>query len=355
MDEPDALNVVVQRGAVALARLQAPTFQEEWAALQAACPWATVFQGPVFAAPWLATYGDLWEVAVVEGRSGARLDALLLLARPPAGDWTHLGGIHAEYHAWLARRPDGATVRALLQAARRTLGFVRLRWLFLPPGSPVSALRAAAPATVVRAQPQPVRILAGAPAPGSALRSKRNRLRKRGALTLDRPTGAAAASFLDEFIPMHDARHAAVGHGRAFDLDPRKRAYYQASLAVPGLLDATALRLDGALIAGHIGVRDGHRLVLGMLAHAPAHDADSPGQLLVHELAQAAPADGIEALDLTPGGAYKARFATEFRDAWAVDQAWGWWAAGWLRVRYEVVSPLMQRLRGITVRWRPRR
>jgi CelD/BcsL family acetyltransferase involved in cellulose biosynthesis len=346
MVELSPLNVVISRGAEAVARLRDREFQTQWHELHRECAWATVFQSSLFVLPWVDVYGSTWDVAIIEGTRSQTLVSLLLLASPAGGAWGHLGGGHAEYHAWLARDESPVLLRSLLDASRKSLGFTELRWLFLPPGAPAHLLRATSPTCSLRAQPQPCRFFADAAAPGSSLRSKRSRLRKRGTLVLDRPdTVDARLRFLDEFIPLHDARHEAIGHGRAFDADPLKRAFYRTALASAELLDVAGLRLDGALIAGHIGVRSGSSVVLGMIAHDSRYASESPGQVLLHELSEALALGGLQMFDLTPGGAYKDRFATTNREAWAADQAWGLVARARLALRYGPIARMARRIR----------
>jgi hypothetical protein len=81
----------------------------------------------------------------------------------------------------------------------------------------------------------------------------------------------------------------------------------------------TALRLDGRTIAAHVGYRNGGQVVLGIIAHAPAYARYSAGKLLLRMLGLRLQEEGFTHLDLTPGGEYKDRFATEYDEASVLD------------------------------------
>ena len=75
------------------------------------------------------------------------------------------------------------------------------------------------------------------------------------------------------------------------------------------------MRVDDELVAAHIGVRSRNTVLVGMPAQSPRHARHSVGKILFYELALLLEQEGIDALDLTPGGEYKDRFATHFDEA----------------------------------------
>src|SRR5204862_461655 len=81
------------------------------------------------------------------------------------------------------------------------------------------------------------------------------------------------------------------------------------------LLHVTAMRVDDELVAAHIGVRSRNTVLVGMPAQSPRYARHSAGKLLFFELALLLEQEGVDALDLTPGGEYKDRFATRFDEA----------------------------------------
>jgi RimJ/RimL family protein N-acetyltransferase len=73
--------------------------------------------------------------------------------------------------------------------------------------------------------------------------------------------------------------------------------------------------VDDDLVAAHVGLRSRNTVLVGMPAQSPRYAKHSTGKLLFFELALLLEQEGIEALDLTPGGEYKDRFATHFEEA----------------------------------------
>lgn len=109
-----------------------------------------------------------------------------------------------------------------------------------------------------------------------------------------------------------DARH---GDSRPFQSDSRKRELYLAMMERPGLLHATVLRVGDQLVASHLGPIHGRNVSLGLIAHSPEFASHSPGKFAILYLARMLGEQGYEYLDLTPGGAYKQRFAHAWDEA----------------------------------------
>jgi CelD/BcsL family acetyltransferase involved in cellulose biosynthesis/RimJ/RimL family protein N-acetyltransferase len=315
-----ALEVTIHRGDAALALLDDAAFQRAWRTLHGACPWATAFQDAPFAHTWYRAYESRFEPVLVEGRTAAALSGLLLLAVGRDGrTLCHVGAEHAEYQTWLST--DDRFAVAALDALAAAFPRRRLELLFVPPGVPF------APGGRWRSRcfrrPFPAPFLATNPADAvresmrkKANRSKLNRLTRLGKLTFERVADDAAfAALLDQMIPLYELRQGAAHDALPFREDPLKRSFYLALQRQTDLLHVTAMRLDDELIAAHVGLRSGNTVLVGMPAQSPRYARHSVGKLLFHELALLLEQEGVDALDLTPGGEYKDRFATRFDEA----------------------------------------
>ncbi|AKU90660.1 GNAT family N-acetyltransferase [Vulgatibacter incomptus] len=109
--------------------------------------------------------------------------------------------------------------------------------------------------------------------------------------------------------------------GTAIDCDGATRAFYDRAAswaASRGMLAIYELELDGAPVAMHFGLSDGRRYYLPKPAFDPAHEACSPGQLLMHEVLRDCTERGLEELDfLGPPMPWKADWTDSFRPhAW---------------------------------------
>jgi predicted DNA-binding protein with PD1-like motif len=76
------------------------------------------------------------------------------------------------------------------------------------------------------------------------------------------------------------------------------------------LLHLTILTAGKTLISSQINFLDRRTISLGLISHSPMQGRISPGTLHLLLLARYAAAEGFEAIDLTPGGEYKDRFAS---------------------------------------------
>ncbi|MFN2567934.1 MAG: GNAT family N-acetyltransferase [Gemmatimonadaceae bacterium] len=320
--EAGLCSIRVERGAAANALLWDAQFLERWQALRDQCPWATVYQASGFVLTWLETYRGRMEpvVAVGEDAEGELVGLLVLAVDRTTGDLVPAGTHHAEYQAWLAlaRHGDGFIAEACAALRMRFPGST-LRFLFLPRGAPLRwAERRAHPWgwVEVHANTRGIMALGDGATVERSLRKKSNksrlqRLRRYGEVTFEHLTTLDELdAVLDEIIDYCDLRHGAVHGSLPFHEDPGKRELYRAMIQVPGLLHVTVLRVGGRVASAHLGARDGDAVGLGLIVHSPFLARCSPGKLHLLLLGRMLREQGIAVLDLTPGGAYKERFAT---------------------------------------------
>lgn len=311
-----------------MARVEDEVFRREWIALADACPFGTCFQRPPFVTAWYRCYGTRFEPVFVEERDTAgELIGLLCLARDRTRHTLVVAGRdHAEYHGWLARPEHSSTVfEAALDALAEAWPSGHLQFLFAPPGLPALSTPRWQSRTIRRAIVRPL-MATGPEAPlaesmrKSANRSRMNRLKKLGTLSCDRVERPDELErVLEEVIPFYECRQGAAHAALPFRTDPLRRRFLVAAMAEPGLLHVTVLRLDGRVIAAHIGYRNGGQVVLGIIAHSPMYARYSAGKLLMRLLGLRLQEEGFTHLDLTPGGEYKDRFASEHDEASVLD------------------------------------
>jgi CelD/BcsL family acetyltransferase involved in cellulose biosynthesis len=314
------LRLEIRRGDAALDLLGRPEFREAWHSLHQACPWATAFQDAPFADVWYRSYRTRFAPVVVAGWSDATLAGLLLLAVSHDGTTLcHVGAHHAEYQVWLST--DHRFVGAALDALADTFPGRGLQLLFVPPGvefAPPDRWRSRCFRRPISA---PYLATNPADAVRSSLRKKSNRgklgrLTRRGKFSFERVCDDAAfAALLDEIVPLYELRQGAAHDALPFRHDDLKRAFYLALQRETDLLHVTVMRVEDELIAAHIGMRSRNTVLAGMMAQSPRYAKQSAGKLLFFELALLLEQEGLDALDLPPGGEYKDRFATHFEEA----------------------------------------
>jgi GNAT superfamily N-acetyltransferase len=132
-------------------------------------------------------------------------------------------------------------------------------------------------------------------------------------------TRAELEEVIDRITEYCDVRQGALNATTPFLSDPLKRPFYLAMMAEPGMLHATVLEVGGQVVAAHIGFIDGDEVALGIITHSPVHAEHSPGKVLLLFLGRLLGEQGFSRFDLTPGGSYKDRFATDFDDVHAID------------------------------------
>ncbi len=326
-------------GEEALQLLHDRTFRSAWDALADACPWSTAFQRAPYAAAWFGVYApDHVPVIVMQRDEADHLVGLLVLARTqdeaaghPDDGLAHVGRHQAEYQVWLARPSHAPTFPA---AALRAVGNAhpncrRLRLTYLPADLPMDWIPAVQQAGlhVDRQGHRRGLMRVGADSSieaslrKSANRSRLARLQRLGPVTLEQvDSREALAPFIDEIVQHCDLRHGALHGVSPFADDPRKREFQLSLLDTPGLAHVSVLRAGTTLVAAHLSVIDPRAIPLGIVTHAPAQAACSPGKLLLLLLGRQLGEQGYRWFDLTPGGdAYKERFASDVDEVWSVD------------------------------------
>ena len=315
-----SLAVELLHGSEAHALLKDPAFLRQWEALEQLCPWSTVFQSVAFATTWYDIYQGSYDPVLVFVRDEGGLHGLFLLARSPLQkDLVHVGGLHAEYQAWLAVPDRSNAFVAGAAAALRKLGARSLRLHFAAPKLPLDDLVALS-GSAVRVHVELHRRgwmavdengTATASLRKKGNRSKLMRLGRQGEVSLIQlQSSDELRKVIDRIAEFCDLRQGAINDSTPFQSDPLKRAFYLAMMDQPGLLHATVLLAGRTLVAAHLGPIDGGCVSLGLITHSPFAASHSPAKLLMLMLAERLGRQGYAEFDLTPGGAYKLRFAT---------------------------------------------
>ena len=306
-------------GKAALAQVQDRQFRENWRRLFEACPWSTVHQRVEFADIWYSAYRAVFEpLLLTQEDESCGLTGLLALGRSRhTGELVPVGGGHSEYQVWLAEPSQSQQfIESALDHLVRMFPGGRLTFLFAPPGTPLQlgprwrrrcevrhfrrGLLSTIDDAAIKAWLKKI-----------AKKSKLNQLKQLGSLTFRRVSDPDEAfKVLNEMEPFYDARQLAISGIAPFHEDPNKAPFYRSLLQSGGLLHVTEMRLDGRLIAAHIGPINQGQVILGMIAHSPFYAEYSVGTQHILMTAALMSQEGLRALDLTPGGEYKDRFAT---------------------------------------------
>lgn len=302
-------------------QIENATFVGAWRNLCANCSWSTAFQDAPFIKTWWQIYQDTYAPLLVYQSKGTQgLSGLLALALDRRdGNLVVAGAEQSEYKCWLAEEEDGG--RFILRAAtilsdRFPKAFLRLN--FLPAGTPYAALtenRAWASRAFLRKTSRPLIDIGKGDAVRKSLqkksnKSRMNRLRKRGALRLEVITSAKdLAVYLPQVAEQYDLRQGGLNNVMPFRTDQRKEAFLTALMEEPDLFSASLLMLDDQAIAANLGVRTGATVSVGVFSFSPLFATYSPGKLLLLLLCEYLASQNVCTLDLTPGGAWKERFA----------------------------------------------
>ena len=319
------MEITVLSGEEATERLRDKSFVDAWERLCTACAWATGYQSPAFILPWYESYADTAEplLLVAKGADQAALDAVLALAIDRnSGELLNAGGHQAEYHCWIARHNlSDHFIASALALLRERYPKGSLRFRYLPPDSPLgwlgkhSGLRKL---VEQRNVPRPLMAIGSEDEIAAKLRKKGNKSRINrlrdacgGELTSHIVTSEAdLAELIDEIAGNYDRRQEAMNQVRPFGDDSRKKDFHLRLLR-SGVLHAFVLRAGETMVAAILSVKSKGFLSVGVLSHSDALSQFSPGKFGMLYLGREAVGEGYHTIDLTPGGEWKDRFATD--------------------------------------------
>lgn len=304
----------------AIALLTSPDFQSEWKKLATQSVGFTQLQEADFLTTWYSHYSEIFAPIFIFSRNAKNeMVGLIALAWHKEKKYlVHAG--NAEYHGWLSI--EEATIPFLKDMFRIVIDELKVEkwsWNWMPSGLNAASLQAAASeemSLLVEEEGSPIWELDNEEKlkkllKSRSLRSKFNRYKKRGEYRYEIiNTPERIREILEIAQYQCDLRREAMNNSRPFAEDPFKIDFCSALMNFSNKLHVSAMWLDDQLLAFHMGVEDGERVCFGMISYDPSESKQSPGTLLIIELAKHLKESGYKILDMTPGtNSYKDRFA----------------------------------------------
>ncbi len=348
MSGSNACQVRVHEG---VGRLRRP----EWNALVDRSVQPTVFLRSGFLLAAAAAYEDAALVRIFEARLEGRLVGALALVQD-GRRWRALGAGAGDYldvvlDAGLSAAERARVVAALFRAPLAARGSVLvLPGVVLALGTPALLRAAGLDVTELRVVPAPTMDaeVFGAALSKKSMKRHTRKMARAGELTFVCLSDAESiAAQLPGFFAQHIARWADTETPSMFALESHQKFYRElvARLAPTGVLRFHEVRLDGALVACHLGFESGGRFTWYKPAFSPEFASLSPGEVLLRRLIEDASAASVDEFDFTVGGeSFKFRFASRVRTVVdlqvTASRPFGWGTRAYLRVRDTTKSVL---------------
>jgi CelD/BcsL family acetyltransferase involved in cellulose biosynthesis len=314
-------SIELLEGITAFEHLVNKQFIQAWLDLYAACPWSTTYQSFGFVESWYLAYRSQFDPLLIFSRTATGLAGLLPLAVDRESRCLTVAGAHQmDYQGWLAA-PEyhKSFITSAFDALHKMHPGKSLTFRYLPPGMPVECLalnRSVISRCLLDSGIRPMMRFSGNSASSSlrkkSNKSKLNRLARLGELELiqlDDPEDVDR--LLDCIIPFYDLRQGARSGTPPFQSDSNKRQFYRAQARHQGLLHVSVLKAGDTVLAANLGPKERDSVAVGVFAYSPVHAKESPGKFHLLLLSEKLAAEGVPAIDLTPDGDYKERFATD--------------------------------------------
>ncbi|MDP2560850.1 GNAT family N-acetyltransferase [Psychrobium sp. 1_MG-2023] len=310
-------------GEQALSKLNCKVFQQQWFELYQACRWATPFQSVEFILCWFEHYNHAYLPLVVLEENEQGVQNLWLLAQDQSTSMiVHAGAHQAEYQCWLScnDRFDSFLKRGLVLLKGQTY-FPELTLKFLPPilSHIIATTDQLTARHIMRNEQQPLIRFDAKQAPWASLRKKSNksklsRLRKLGDVSIELVSEGASGfdDDLQRIATCYDLRQGAVNHCLPFRQDSHKLAFTHALISHHQDVKILKMTLNNTIIAAVVGVINQGEFSVAVFSYDPTYSRHSPGKLLMLMGAQLLAERQLKAIDLTPGGTWKARYANAY-------------------------------------------
>jgi hypothetical protein len=303
--------------------LQDAGFQKKWKQLATQSVGFTKLQENDFLTTWYQLYQSLFDpILIFSQNEKNELVGLIALAWDKEKQKIAHAG-NAEYHGWLAIESETIPfLKSVLEIVKNDLGVKKWSWNWMSSGLDAASLKTAADGGVyffIEEQESPIWNLLDEEKlkkslKSRSLKSKINRYKRRGEYRFEMIKDSnRVREVLDIAQHQCDFRREAVNNNRPFAEDQFKIDFAAELVEIPKTIHVSALWLDDQLLACHVGSDDGNRVCFGMISYDPSESKQSPGTLMIVELAKQLKEDGYTMLDMTPGtNSYKDRFANSY-------------------------------------------
>lgn len=323
------MKTVLLTGQAAKKLIEDPKFREKWKQLYDKCPWGSVFQSEDFVITWYDTYWNQFVPVIVIGiKTEGELAGLFTLATDAkTGQIVAAGSNLAEYQAWLAEPEDGDVfIESALEKLCAEFPDRSLTLLFMLPNTPVGWAKDGGRWSRnchLRKIPRGLMEVGDGGSFKETLRKKKqskiNRLKRLGELRLDRIYDPEElGTVFDEIVRYQTLRLRGIYNLPDVPNDPLKKTFHMNLMRLPRVLHATALRVDDKLISAQIHFYNREQVLLWLITHSPFYARYSPGELHTLMIGAELAKEEVPVFDLTPGGNYKDRYATNYDEAYIV-------------------------------------
>lgn len=286
----------------------------------------TLIQEVEFASSWYQSYLHDFKPLLVIGFNEAKdiIGILPLAISRSDKKLSHAGQDQAEYNGWICKKNFERTfLTHTLITIKKQLVISDWEWTWMPPNTDVNCLDL----TLLRQHniyinqvscESPIYALNDTKRinkikKSKAMKSKNNRLNRKGELRIERITDKATTEkIITDIIRQCNFRHLSLYNYMPFESDKNKAAWHLNQMKNPRHVHFTVLWQGDRLLACNYGYCTDDTVMVGLFTYDPIEGANSPGNIFLIKLIEYITEEGYTYLDLTPGGdEYKERFCNQ--------------------------------------------
>lgn len=304
-------------------------FIKKWQVLYESCQWSTFFQSADFIKTWFENYQEKFDLFFIcSFAENEKLQGLFAFAQEKKTNRICVAGDYlAEYQTWLADENSFEKfTKETLKILSEKFPNARIEFPFIAPKTPLNFFEIDekwSKQTSLRQHERPLIMVGGGQKAEESLQKKGNKtrlrqLKKIGEIEFEilNKTNEIEKVF-DEIENFSKLRLSAL-HNVLPEKDTNKKEFYLA-LAKKKKLFASLLKVGGKIASAQVFVENQDEMLLSITAMSPFFAQQSPTKLQTYFVWKDFAEKGIEVFDLSPGGGYKNRFATDCEEVFSLE------------------------------------
>jgi hypothetical protein len=311
------VNIEILKGKDCFLAIENNNFIESWKDLAETSQYFTLTQEYNFVYSWYKSYREKFNPIMVIGYNKKEeiIGIIPLAINIESGELSYAGDNQSEYNNFIStpEYEEEFIVESLI-SIKNTLDINNWSWDWMPSNSYKSWFKSK------RLEKEGIYIdLSKFESPvyklsdtvriekikrNKSIKSKNNRLNRKGALVMERITDVKRAEqLIERIIKQSSFRNFALYNKMPFVRDAFRKDWYLKRIAMPNNNEHfTVLWQGDYLLACNFGSCTNDTVIIGTFTYDPLQGGNSPGRIFIIKLIEYITNEGYKYLDLTPGG-----------------------------------------------------
>jgi RimJ/RimL family protein N-acetyltransferase/CelD/BcsL family acetyltransferase involved in cellulose biosynthesis len=304
-------------------------FLEKWQNLFDSCHWSTVFQSVDFIKIWFQFYQDEFDLFFIcKFDKDQQLQGFFPLSQNKNTQQICIAGSYlAEYQTWLATEESkDIFISEALEILVKEFPQKKLEMPFIAPNTPLDFFKKDqkwSNQTELREHERPLIKVGDGSLAEESLKKKGNKTRLRqlnkiGKIEVESLQKVEELADIFDEIETYSRFRLSALHNVFLEYENKRKDFHLALMKIPNLIYTNLLKVDGKLASAKLFINNKGEMLQSITAMSPFLAQQSPSKIHTYFVWKDFAEKGIEIFDLSPGGGYKNRFATDCENVFSL-------------------------------------